>query len=132
MTPLIVVSFILSLVVVEHRNRARRVSANSSNNESWGASLRNWLDPEPYQDPSDSTWGQSASSDSGKQGTDGAVPHSTKHRWFTRKKHRKMARLQLTDALELRGAVLICVLGFFVTGVLAVGWAVKTAFGFGQ
>jgi hypothetical protein len=127
MTPLIVVSFVLSLVFVEHRNRARRVSAGNYNSDSWVTSFRNWLDPEPYQDPSNSSpWRQPADSVSDKQGT-----HSENHRWFARKKHRKMAKLQLTDALEMRGSVMIFVLGCFVAGVLAVGWAVKRIFGFG-
>jgi hypothetical protein len=131
MTPLIVVSFVLSLVVVDHRNRARRVSAANNNDSSWTASLRNWLDPEPYQDPSDSTWGHSANPVDDKHGKDSDVPQPERKRWFTRKKHRKMAKLQLTDALEMRGSVMIFVLGFFVAGVLAVAWAVKRVFGFG-
>lgn len=89
-------------------------------------SLRNWLDPEPYQNPTDSRWRQSSAAGDGVQGS---VPRPERTRWFTHKKHRKMAKLQLSDALEMRGAVMLCLAGLLLFGLFAVGWGLKRAFG---
>jgi hypothetical protein len=134
MTPLITVSFILSLVLVERRDRTWRVSEHATaRNSIWsGAFLRNWLDPEPYQDPTDSTWQHSENTDTGNQPIAGAVPQPGRNRWFTRKKHRKMAKMQLGDAFEMRGAVMISLIGILLFSVVALGWFVKKAFGFGK
>jgi hypothetical protein len=134
MVPVIAVSFILSLFLVERRDRVWRVSQQQRapvRNSIWsGVSIRNWLDPEPYQDPSDSTWVHS-----GDQGVANEVSPPEKNRWFIKKKHRKMTKLQLGEAFnrldEMRGTVVLCLIGMFLVVVLAVGWGVKKRFGFG-
>ncbi|KNG49114.1 fe-containing alcohol protein [Stemphylium lycopersici] len=130
LTPVLSISFLLSLFLVNYRNRARRTEAHSS-----GTSILtylvplSWLDPEPYQDPDDSTWG--------RRGTVGHVePHDAigprpdeqsdekkskkkkKRSWHLNKKIRKVAKLEVGDALEMRERVM---LGMAI--VMAIGCA---------
>jgi len=145
LTPVLFISFLLSLFLVNYRNRARRTEAHSP-----GFSLltylapSSWLDPEPYQDPDDSTWG--------RRGTIGHVePHDAigprpdepgeekpkqrkkKKSWHLNRKIRKMAKLEIGDALEMRGrmiVVMLVVLGL-TCGMLWMGvkWAVVSVSG---
>jgi hypothetical protein len=39
-----------------------------------------------------------------------------------------MAKLEFSDAFELRGTVMMCLVGLFIFGALSIGWAVKRAF----
>jgi hypothetical protein len=129
MTPLVFVSFVLSLFLVERRDRSWRVSQHTASSESlWSKlSLWNWLDPEPYQNP-DSTWRHSKpASDAQDPGFDTASPG--RPQWFTRKKHRKMAKMHLGDALEMRATVMWSLIGVVAVGILAIVWAIKRAFG---
>jgi hypothetical protein len=122
LTPVLFVSFLLSLFLVNYRNRARRTEAHSP-----GFSLlaylapSSWLDPEPYQDPDDSTWC--------RRGTFGHVephdaigprpdkqdekkPNKRKKRksWHLNRKIRKMAKLEIGDALEMRERMILVML----------------------
>jgi hypothetical protein len=120
--PLLSISFILSLCLVERSERARRSSEHPHSppqNESvWSTfTLQNWLDPEPYQNPDDTTW-QDADS------ADGAVPHTKTKQWFMRKKHRKMSKMALTEAFERRGTVLVTLLTVMCVSIVGVGWVV--------
>jgi hypothetical protein len=137
------ISFLLSLFLVNYRNRARRTEAHSL-----GFSLlayltpSSWLDPEPYQDPDDSTWG--------RRGTIGHIePHAAigprpdeqgegkpkkrkkRKSWHLNRKIRKMAKLEIGDALEMRGrmiVVMLVVLGL-ACGMLWMGtkWVIVSA-----
>lgn len=122
--PLLSVSFILSLFLVEREGRARRssehpVSGEAGEQSFWSTfSLQNWLDPEPYQDAADSTW-QDA-----KDGN-GSVPKQQQGRksWFVRKKHRKMAKANLEEAFEKRGTVMVLLLVLGCVFIVGFGWA---------
>jgi hypothetical protein len=128
MTPLICASFIISLFLVERQNRSWRASEHASANAAhsfWSAvSLRNWLDPEPYQDPSDSTWGDANDDGAAKQDT--GQPGRTK--WFARKKHRKMAQLQLGQAFDMSETVMLCLIGACTVCIVAVWLGVTKIF----
>ncbi|KAL1793359.1 hypothetical protein ACET3X_008341 [Alternaria dauci] len=59
LTPVLFISFLLSLFLVNYRNRVRRTEAHSPSFSLFAYfAPSSWLDPEPYQDPDDSTWGR--------------------------------------------------------------------------
>lgn len=122
MTPLVFTSFILSLLLVNHRYRAWRLSEHPPTNSTFWSriSLRSWLDPEPYQNPSDTTWQHSTDNK-------GHVPHPQREKWFTHKKHRKVARLEIDEAFAMSGRVMVFVGSVLIVGVLGVGWAANQA-----
>ncbi|KAH7062477.1 hypothetical protein B0J12DRAFT_238705 [Macrophomina phaseolina] len=142
LTPLLFASFIFSLLIVDRRNRAYRLAEHPpSRSSSWWTRFSpwQWLDPQPYQDPADSTW-QDASA--GKtRGSDGSVPGidrqadlgKRKHtkdkqgqkRWFVGKKHRKIARLEFGEALEMRWKVMIALAVLSALVLLAMLWFAK-------
>jgi hypothetical protein len=105
LTPLLFTSFLLSLFLVNHHNRSRRTAAHPSSSSSLFASFvpARWLDPEPYQNQADSTWSQRAVGHDGSM--DGGAAGSRK-RWHFNDKIRKMARLEVTDAFEIRYLVM--------------------------
>lgn len=98
-SPLLMTSFVLSLFLVNRRDRQRRAAAHPSPSSA-SASLasyfspRAWLDPEPYQDPASTAWRRRADARADEKG------------WFLTKKHRAMTRLEVGDALEMRGSVI--------------------------
>ncbi|KAK3069738.1 hypothetical protein LTR53_011695 [Teratosphaeriaceae sp. CCFEE 6253] len=105
------VTLLLSLFLVSQKERQWRLSQHATNPASlWAA-----LGPEPYQDPPDYKGGSSDGSFAG---------------WYRKKKHRAMAKLELHDALEMRGRVLIGLLAwvaFVLLGSLCIvrrlyGW----------
>jgi hypothetical protein len=112
------ISFILSLFLVERQDRARRNSEHPSpsNQSFWSTfTLHNWLNPEPYQDPTDTTW-QDADA------TQGQVVHPKREKWFMRKKHRKMSKVELTEAFEMRSTVMIFLLAVACVLLVGLGW----------
>jgi hypothetical protein len=93
-----------------------------------------WLDPEPYQDPDDSRWCRG--------GKDSHVePHgalgpkdvelddkkTTRKResWHLNKKIRKIARLEIGDAFDMRGRVIVGMVVALVMGLAMLLVAVK-------
>lgn len=79
------------------------------------------LDPEPYQDPSDSTWKHDrnaparslSGNDSGFKG------------YYTRKKHRALAKMEFGDAFEMRGRVMIALIAWMIVGILTITYAAR-------
>ena len=118
-------SFLLSLFLVNRRDRQRRAAAHPSPSAS--ASLtsylspRAWLDPEPYQDPASTAWPRRVGARADEKG------------WFLTKKHRAMTRLEVGDALEMRGSVIkgmVAAAVVLVVGmVVAIRWAVERWWG---
>lgn len=49
------------------------------------------------------------------------VPEGQRQRWFLRKKHRKMSKLQVGDALELRGSVMVALV-WVAIAVMGLGY----------
>lgn len=124
--PLLFISFLLSLSYIDRQNRSYRVSQHSlrqSQPTLWSRlslGLANWWDPEPYQDPRDGTW-------KARDGTGGSaegVP-SRREKWFARKKHRKMASMEVADAFDMVDRMKAVVAGVVLMGTVGVGWGVK-------
>jgi len=124
-TPLIIVSFLVSLAWVDFRYTARRWQARPHRN----ARLPAWLHPlarwgTPYEDAGQP---RDAAAEPHLQGQDG--------RWYYRTKQRKLLKMGVADALEIRTTVL-AVLGLafallawalWRTGSWAVGLALGRA-----
>ncbi|KAK8177363.1 hypothetical protein IWX90DRAFT_378335 [Phyllosticta citrichinensis] len=134
LTPVLFTSFILSLFFVQRRDRAYRVAEHPPPASSWWSTFSpwQWLDPEPYQDPSDSTWQRECAGTAG--GADGSIPgvegriemtRRTKAKWFTRKKHRKMAKLHFTDAFDLQGKTIVAILLTWSVAFWGLYWSAK-------
>lgn len=125
LTPVLFTSFIISLFFVQRRDRAYRVAEHPPAASSWWSRFSpwQWLDPEPYQDPSDSTW-QKECADGSIPGVDG-MTRRTKARWFTRKKHRKMAKLHFTDAFDLQGKTIVAILLTWSVAFWGLYWSAK-------
>jgi hypothetical protein len=116
-------SFLLSLFLVNHSNRTRRTTTTSP---SFFSKLSLNLNPEPYQDASNSTWDRRGST-THVSPNEAISPRQSKQQkqkknsWHLHKKIRKVAKLEIGDALEMRGRVMALMLGMIV-GVLCVGW----------
>lgn len=129
MGPLIFTSFLVSLLIVDRRDRAWRTRQHPAT--SLWSRFTNWIDPEPYQDPDNTTWqkdeGDASVRNPAVDGNPGHKPQ--KQGWFRQKKHRKMAKYEFEDAFALRESVAAWLLG---AGVLVVGgstYVVKSVFG---
>ncbi|KAG9196334.1 hypothetical protein G6011_01455 [Alternaria panax] len=122
LTPVLFISFLLSLFLVNYRNRARRTEAHSPGFSPLAyLAPSSWLDPEPYQDPDDSTWdrrgtiGHVEPHNAIGSRPDGQVEEKPKKRkkkksWHLNRKIRKMAKLEIGDALEMRGRMIVVML----------------------
>ncbi|GAB7366337.1 hypothetical protein MBLNU230_g8137t1 [Neophaeotheca triangularis] len=114
LTPLNMLSLLLSLYWVDYRQRSWRNSQRSNPSPNPGVWL---LNPEPYrQAPSSST----------SAGDGGGIEDDAKvfGGWYRRKKHRALARLEFGEALEVRGRVLVAMAVWGVLGLGGVGWVV--------
>jgi hypothetical protein len=121
LTPIFIISFIVSLFYINYRNRARRTEARAPNTSilNYLAPSR-WLDPEPYQDPDNSTWGCRGASATYAEPNEAIGPKDGAKRkkrrsWHLNRKIRKMAKLEIGDALEMRGQIMA---GMAVVGML--------------
>lgn len=116
------VTFILSLFLVDRQQRQWRLSQRASQ------STPSWLpfDPEPYQDSGTSVW---CHSDSGKP-QHGSPPRraGSFRGWYARKKKRSIAKLQMSDAFEMRGRVLVALIAWAVLGLLAFYHAIRQVY----
>ncbi|KAG9520358.1 hypothetical protein E4T50_15711 [Aureobasidium sp. EXF-12298] len=130
--PLTMISFLLSLCVVDSQQRAWRL-AQQADSEPWPwwkkLSPWTWWNAEPYQEPHDSTWQHAVPATNSPEGADGSVPVpavNTDH-WYTHKKHRKMAKLTVSDALNIREEVAIMLVAAALIGVILIVWLAKRA-----
>ncbi|KAK4898811.1 hypothetical protein LTR27_003542 [Elasticomyces elasticus] len=112
LTPISMISLLLSLVLVGERQKQWRLSTPVS---LW-ARLSHWRS-EPYQDSQVRGHG-------GAPGADGSFSG-----WYIRKKHRALAKLELNEALELRGRVLLALLAWFIFGLFGFMYAVRRFYG---
>ncbi|KAI9695773.1 MAG: hypothetical protein M1820_008445 [Bogoriella megaspora] len=108
LSPLLFTSFLLSLFLVDRDNRAYRVSQHSSASSFFHRILPSeWWDPEPYE--------------TGNHGSNRGADERKKP-WYIKKKHRQVAKLEVTDAFELRTRVLfvmiVGMLTVIITGAL--------------
>ncbi|KAF1987787.1 hypothetical protein K402DRAFT_329991 [Aulographum hederae CBS 113979] len=129
MTPLLFTSFLISLLFVDHKHRAYRASEHPSypsEESSFWARLSpfSWLDPEPYQEPSDTSWqtddsaGSTRPVESGRRGSLG-------RKWFHRKKHRGVAKMEIAEAFEVRERVMVMLIAGVLMCAGAVGYGVR-------
>ncbi|KAK7546917.1 hypothetical protein BKA81DRAFT_132787 [Phyllosticta paracitricarpa] len=135
LTPVLFTSFLISLFFVQRRDRAYRVAEHPPLVSSWWSKFSpwQWLDPEPYQDPTNSTWqkahgGASGGGDGSIPGVDGQIEmtrHNGKAQWFTRKKHRKMAKLHFTDAFDMQGKTIVAIILTWSLALWGLYWSAK-------
>ncbi|KAK5164083.1 uncharacterized protein LTR77_010174 [Saxophila tyrrhenica] len=127
LAPLTMVSFLLSLFLVDRQQRAWRLSQHSiASHESLWSRLTHlsWLDPQPYQDYRNSTWQRDERGASAQM-----VPEPAFQRWYSRKKHRAVAKLEIGDALEMRKTVLLGLAASWLVGLFAVYQAGRGVYG---
>ncbi|KAF3005719.1 hypothetical protein E8E13_006082 [Curvularia kusanoi] len=140
LTPLLFTSFLLSLSLVNARDRARRAAAHTPPN-SYLTYLfpSSWLDPEPYQDHTDSTWGWRGSTAGHVEPNDAIAPKEgqldgpsdekrsekkkakgkrKRESWHLNKKIRKVARLEVSDAFEGQGRMMVLMAAALVFSVV--------------
>ncbi|KAI9715748.1 MAG: hypothetical protein M1812_005746 [Candelaria pacifica] len=110
-TPILFLSFILSLFLVDRRNTSYRTTQHPSPPPTTllaklkHALVSPWQDAEPYR---------SGNHQDGKE-----------EKWRLHSKHRKMMRMEVSDAFELRGKVVVGIVVFGLLaglGVLVCGW----------
>jgi hypothetical protein len=150
LTPLLFTSFLISLFLVNRSDRARRTHSRSTTTTTFPQSILSyfrpttWLDPEPYQDPSSTSWQRGPDSDTHVE------PHSAlnpsqelgqkdeggregRGKWYLRKKIRKVAKVEISDAFEMRRRVIVLLvvgMGTCVVGVVfGVRWIVRVLWG---
>ena len=119
------ISFILSLAVIDRQQAKWRLSQHSQAPESLWHRLTHWswLHPEPYQDARDSTW-KHIDSASGQ-----IPPNADFQGWYARKKHRAVAKIEISDAFEMRARVVAALLAWVVICGAVLIYAVKRMFG---
>ncbi|KAF2749619.1 hypothetical protein M011DRAFT_456411 [Sporormia fimetaria CBS 119925] len=134
LTPLLSTSFLLSLFLINLFDRLRRSRTSSSSTNPTHPSLLNrltsTLNPEPYQDPHRTSWVRRDATSSHVGPCDPLLNPRRKEEekeehWYLRKKIRKIARLEIGDALEMRGrvmGVMVFVMAVLLLGVLWVLW----------
>lgn len=134
LTPVLFISFLISLCVVNYRNRVRRANAHSHSRTPSVLDIltpSSWLDPEPYQDPDDSTWDRKGvnghvephDSIGPRERTEGKLQTGARKKrgsWHLHKKIRKVTKLEVSDAFEMRGTIIVIMailMGFSALGM---------------
>jgi len=122
-TPLLMISFLLSLLYVDREQRLWRLAQRGESSASlWTRlSVWRWIDPQPYQDPSDTTWQHTVASPQSSN----IVPTPA---WSTRKKHRKIFSMEFQDALQIRGRVMIYMVFWLISGIMLLVWTTRRLF----
>ena len=91
--------------------------------ESLWSRLTSWLGPEPYQGSRNATWQHNSDAPAQKAAA------NTFRGWYTRKKHRAMAKMEISDAFEMRRRVLIALAAWTVLGFCALTYASRRVYG---
>jgi hypothetical protein len=100
------VTFLISLSLVDRQNRHWRLSQHASSPKpAWGGTHWSNFHPEPYQDADSSAWGHSTASRPEPRRT------GSFQGWYARKKKGAIAKLEIGDALEMRGRVAMALFG---------------------
>jgi hypothetical protein len=96
-----------------------------------------WLDVEPYQDPDNSSWGRGGAAThvepndaiGPKQGAQSKnATHKRKKSWHLNKKIRKVAKLEVSDAFEMRGRVIVGMIAMLALGSIVFWFVAKWIF----
>ena len=111
--------------MVDRQQRQWRLSQHAQGSESFWFRLTHWswLNPEPYQDSRDGTWKHNPNV-AGQNAPDAFFPG-----WYTRKKHRAMAKIEFGDAFEMRRRVVFALLAWAVLGLFAFIYAARRMYG---
>ncbi|MCJ1442319.1 MAG: hypothetical protein MMC23_002812 [Stictis urceolatum] len=122
--PLLFVSFILGLYAVDERNRDRLDSASSCGSSEGEWEIGNWRALRMSAGSARS--GVSAGTEEKEVGqTRGAEKGQA---WFWRGKKRRLARMEVANALEMRGWIALCLVLVAMMGIMLAlwsgGWAV--------
>ncbi|KAM0722051.1 hypothetical protein Q7P37_002977 [Cladosporium fusiforme] len=123
LTPLNMVTFIISLILVDEQERRWRLSQRADSASFWHR-FTHWSEShwEPYQDAGTSAWGhrsQPAVEPAGHH------PTSSFSSWHYRRKKGAIARLEVGDALDMRGRVLVALIAWALLGTLALYYAMR-------
>lgn len=118
------IAFLISLFVVDRRQRQWRVQQHPSGHEPTSSRWAHWpwLHPEPYQDTNTGYWQQSATT-AAEVSPDGAYGG-----WFAHWKHRAIAKLEIGDALALRGRVIVAMLIWLLMASLLATYSFKRTY----
>jgi hypothetical protein len=129
-TPLYMTSFLLSLFLANYLDRSRRAQSSNSESRLWVFfSPSSWLDPEPYQDPGTGSWRtvrrDSVMEQPHMRGGHGGPMEEERRQgksWYIRKKHRAVMRMEIGDAFEGQGKIMVMLGVALVLGTVAMGW----------
>ncbi|KAF2168926.1 hypothetical protein M409DRAFT_52910 [Zasmidium cellare ATCC 36951] len=102
LTPINVISFILSLLVVERQQRQWRLSQHAPRHEASTWAQFGFHNPEPYQESTETTWHPRLS-------------------W----KRRGIAKQQMRDVFDMRGRVILALVAWTLLGIVAVAYAFR-------
>ena len=116
------VTFIVSLFLVDRQNRQWRLSQHASGAEpAWRAHWP-YYHAEPYQDADSSAWGHKKSNSASSQ------PEQGFQGWYARRKKRAMTKLEIGDAFAMRGRVAVALIAYTILGMWAFVYAVRRAY----
>lgn len=125
------ISFLLSLFIVDRQQRAWRVAQHEHHMDPWWKRLSPWIwyHAEPYQSHHDSTWQHAVPATSPSGEAYGSVPAPASaveaESWYTHKKHRKMAKLELSDAWDMERSMAFVLVTAGLLGLVTVAFLVK-------
>jgi len=112
------ISFLLSLALIDRRNRSYRIQQHAYVPPTLFGRIKQalfspWQDPEPYRNfnPASGYGAQGGVGDDG-----GGKKRKEEAHWTWKRQHRKMMRLEVKDALEIRKRVVV---GLVMLGVLS-------------
>jgi hypothetical protein len=114
------ITFIISLFLVDQQQAKWRLSQRASTTPAWRSHWP-YFHAEPYQDSGTSEWGHKKSNSS--SGRPAAQRTGSFQGWYARKKKGAIAKLEIGDALEMRGRVLVALIAWTVLGCLALYYA---------
>lgn len=122
------VSFLLSLCIVNREEQAWRVAQHDGGGDL--SRLTRWFGSEPYQD---SAHVMSAGTSNAIDLQDNvSVPHVDTERWYTQKKHRKMASYRLREAFGLQHKIAVLLVSCITVAMLGMFWALRKSLGYWQ
>jgi hypothetical protein len=116
------VTFIFSLVLIDRQNRHWRLSQHASSPQPAWRTHWSYFHPEPYQDADSSAWGHGTSSRPEPR------PTGSFQGWYAHKKKGALAKLEIGDALEMRGRVAMALIAWSFLGVVALSYATRLVY----
>lgn len=123
--PLNMITFVLSLSIIDYRQRQWRLSQRATDHDSLWFRLTHWswLHPEPYQDFRDSAWKHTDKT------SFQTPPNADFQGWYTQKKHRALTEMEVSDAFEMKGTVLVALLAWTAVAAFGMTFAAKRLYG---